>query len=398
MTTNDNVIRFSSAAHGFRPGRLLIPDRLVEARLAERKTQTELANLVGVSRQAVSSYEMGDKQPEPETMANIARHLKQPIGYFTRPEMASFGRRSTLFFRKVGTDTKRRNQACSVYADWLVSTAATLSEYANYPAVDLPSFEPSGKFDSYSEDEIEDCAEKVRQHFGLGWGPISNVVRLLEAKGIVVCRVEMEGENVEAFSFWSGDRPFVFLSSDKSSGARARYDAAHEMGHLCLHRWIGEEEIEDKSRLKEIEREANRFAGAFLLPRRSFPNEVYSSRAESFIDLKARWKAAIQAMVYRCKDLGLFDDRQATNLYKQISYKKWRKTEPLDDGPSKIEIEAPVVLAQITSLLLESGKLSGADIASKLGLSTKVLSQMLSVDEAALTGSDEVEAFRPTLK
>ena len=37
-------------------------------------------------------------------------------------------------------------------------------------------------------------------------------------------------------------------------------------------------------------------------------------------------------MVYRCKDLGIFDEQQITNLYKQISYKKWHKKEPLD-GP-----------------------------------------------------------------
>lgn len=100
------------------------------------------------------------------------------------------------------------------------------------------------------------------------------------------------------------------------------------MAHLCLHRWVGSEEIDDPLRLKEIEREADRFAGAFLLPGKSFPNEVYSARAESFIDLKARWKVSIQAMVYRAKDLGLFDDRQVTNIYKQISFKKWRTTEP----------------------------------------------------------------------
>jgi Zn-dependent peptidase ImmA (M78 family) len=84
--------------------------------------------------------------------------------------------------------------------------------------------------------------------------------------------------------------------------------------------------------LKQIEREANRFAGAFfLLPQTSFTNEVHTTRLDAFIELKRRWKVAIQAMVYRCKNLEIFDEYQITNLYIQISRRKWKTKEPLDD-------------------------------------------------------------------
>ena len=75
-----------------------------------------------------------------------------------------------------------------------------------------------------------------------------------------------------------------------------------------LHRGVGQEDIEDPKTLKRIEAEANRFAGALLLPRQSFPNEVFTTRLDAFVALKGRWKVAIQAMVFRCKDLGLFDE------------------------------------------------------------------------------------------
>jgi Zn-dependent peptidase ImmA (M78 family)/transcriptional regulator with XRE-family HTH domain len=379
MAATNNVIDISQAARGKHPGRLLIPARLTEARVAKKMTQAQLAALIEVSRQAVSTYELGTKNPDPEVMLRMSRVLEQPMTYFTRSEIPSFGKRSTVFFRKTGADTKKRNQACAVHADWLVSAAATLSNYAHLPKVDLPSFEPSGVGNCYSEDEIEVVAETVRKHFNLGLGPISNVVRLLEAKGVIVCRQKMEGEKVGAFSFWSGDRPFIYLASDRESAARARFDAAHELGHLCLHKWIGEDEIEDRDRLKEIEQEADRFAGAFLLPNKSFPNEVFSSRAEGFIELKARWKVSIQAMTYRCKDLGVFDDRQTTNIYKQISYKKWRTIEPLD-GENGLPIEEPVVLSKLTDLLLDSGKVSAADVALEAGPSPETLSQILGTD------------------
>lgn len=374
MTSPNNVFPFPSAAHADRIGRLLIPERLTEARLAARITQTDLAERVGVSRQAVSSYEQGDKNPEPNVMARIASVLEQPISFFTKQERRDFGKHSATFFRKVGSDTKRRNQACAVYAQWLSATAYAFDSIANYPAVDLPSFEPRGS--RYDEEEIEEYAERTRQHLGLGLGPISNVVRLMEAKGVIVSRYRIEGDSIEAFSYWSGSRPFVFLSSVKESAARARFDAAHELGHLCLHRWVGSEEIEDKDRLKEIEHEADRFAGAFLLPRKSFPNEVYSPRAESFIDLKSRWKVSIQAMVYRSKDLGLFDDRQVMNIYKQISYKKWRTLEPLDKGPGALSFEEPLLLKRVAELVFQSGRYSIDSFKSDVGLSVRDLEHL----------------------
>ncbi len=397
MAEMNNVIHISQAARERFSGRLLIPARLTEARLAKKLTQSQLAAEVKVSRQAVSTYELGTKSPDPEVMVRIAKTLGQPITFFTREEIPSFGKRSTLFFRKTGADTKKRNQACAVHADWLVSAAATLSNYANLPQVDIPSFEPSGDGSSYTGDEIEYFAGKTRDHFNLGIGPISNVVRLLEAKGVIVCRQKMEGENVGAFSFWSGDRPFIYLASDKKSAARARFDAAHELAHLCLHRWIGEDEIEDKDRLKEIEQEADRFSSAFLLPSKSFPNEVFSSRAEGFVELKARWKVSIQAMAYRCKDLGVFDDRQTTNIYKQISYKKWRTTEPLD-GENGLPIEEPVVLRKITNLLLDSGKVSAADFAMEIGPASEISGAILGVDRLRADVETQTEAPDFSLK
>lgn len=398
MASNDsNVVRFPGAAREENHGRRLIPSRLLEARLAKRLNQTELAAIIGVSRQAISSYELGDKTPEPATMRALAEALGQPIGFFTQEATPAFGAFSANFFRKTGADTKRRNMACEVFARWLSQTAYVFDEVANYPKVDLPSFEPSSSTSShYEDDEIEAIAEKVRDHFGLGLGPISNVVRLLETKGVLIARVQIPGENIEAFSYWSGQRPFIFMASEKESGARARFDVAHELGHLVLHRWIGVDDLEDKDRLKEIESEADRFAGAFLLPRRSFPNEVYSPRLMAFVDLKMRWKVSIGAMIYRCKNLGLFDEQQVTNLYKQISFKKWRKMEPLD-GPNGLPLEQPLLLRRVSELVLESGRLHKDAVTSALSFSPEMIEQLAGLPTGYLA-SGHIADFEPTLK
>jgi len=218
---------------------------------------------------------------------------------------------------------------------------------------------------------------------------------LLESKGIVVCRYELQGENVEAFSFWNGSRPFIFMASDKESGVRIRYDLAHELGHLILHRWVEQSEIDDPARLKVIESEANRFAGAFLLPKTSFPNEIYTLRLDAFLPLKERWKVSIQSMVYRCKDLEIIDADQYLNLYKQISFRKWRKKEPLDD-PRQIPLEQPRLLKRAMELVLEKRK-KPDEITNELHLSGDWIEVFCNLDPGSFRGRQPSD-FEPTLK
>lgn len=206
----------------------------------------------------------------------------------------------------------------------------------------------------------------------------------------------MKGENVEAFSFWNGSRPFIFMASEKKAGVRSRFDLAHELGHLVMHRHIDGAEIEDKATLKEIERQADRFAGAFLLPKHSFPNEVFTPRLDAFIDLKRRWRVSIQAMIYRCSDLGLFDEYQILNMRKQVSFRKWRTQEPLDD-PEIIPLENPRVLSKAFELIAQSGRMSVEELKASVQISPRFIEAMCLLPEGALTTKDP-PPVQPTLK
>ncbi len=393
MATN-NVVNFLGAA---RPatGRRLIPGRIRAARKFARKSQGELGDDIGVSRQAVSAYERGDKAPDPEIFDKIIVALEQPAGFFTAEDSGSFGATGPRFFRRFGSDTARRNDACAILGDWFVQTAHYLDQYVNYPDVFLPEA-ASGDPDGYSVEEIESAAENCRARWGLGHGPISNVLALLESKGVAVCRYEMTGENVEAFSFWNGPRPFIFMASEKECGVRTRYDLAHELGHLILHRSIEETELEDKTILKRIEREADRFAGAFLLPHRSFPNEVYTPRLDAFVSLKRRWLVSIQAMIYRCSDLGIIDPDGILNLRKQISFRKWRTKEPLDD-PAIIPLEQPRLLRRAVEMVLDGQRRHPDEILSDLALSPRIVEALCNLPPKSLTGAQS-EVVELTLK
>lgn len=389
-TDKTKVIPFPKAALDPSVGRLLIPERISQARIAAGLSQAELARSVGVTRQSISYFENGERSPDFDTLLAIARGVEQPLRFFSTPERRGFGKRSSNFFRKQGPDTKRRNAACDQYADWLAQAAYAFDDYINLPKVNLPSFEPSGQEadqNRYSPDEIERLAQSTREQMGLGLGPISNSVRLLESHGVAVARLILKEENVGAFSFWSGSRPFIFMASDKESAARARFDVCHELGHLVLHRWVTQDELEDKSRLKEIEREADYFSGAFLLPRGSFPNEIISPRLDAFLDLKKRWKVSIQAMIYRCKNLGIFDEDQCVNLYKQISFKKWRTQEPLD-GPAGLPIEEPLLLRRAAEMVFENNRMRADELLQRLGLNDNTVESLLGLPLGTLSPID----------
>jgi Zn-dependent peptidase ImmA (M78 family)/DNA-binding XRE family transcriptional regulator len=363
---SDNIVKLPLTARTASAERLLIPAKLRNARIKSRLNQSELADCIGVSRQAVSSYELGDKSPDPQVMIKIIQELGQPISYFTTKELPSFGETGTKFYRSFGVKTKKLNNMSEVLGQWFVQVTKYFDEFVNYPEVQLPDVSPATKNGRYSVEEIEYIATDLRKLWGLGFGPISNLVRLVESKGIIVTRYEISEAQIEAFSFWNGNKPFIFLSSIKESAVRSRFDVAHELGHIILHRGVDQVEIEDKETLKQIESEANRFAGAFLLPMQSFPNEIFTTKLDAFRDLKLRWKVAIQAMIYRCKDLELFDDFQITNLYKQISRKKWRKVEPFDD---EFPFEQPRLLKRAVELVVDNDKKLPSEILAELTLS-----------------------------
>lgn len=387
-----NVVHFATG----RPvqGRRLVPSRLRDARVAKGWNQSDLAAAVNVSRQAVSAFEQGEKGPDADTMLRIAAALDQSISYFVNDDSPTFGETSTRFMRAFGAETKRRNLKCEVLGKWFAQVSRYFYNLISFPEVKILSFSPSDTSGRYSTEEIEEAAEACRRAWGLGLGPISNVLGLLENNGIIICRSEFSDENIEAFSFWNGPRPFIFLASRKDSAVRARFDAAHELGHLVLHRWVGPEELEDPKTLKLIEAEANRFAGAFLMPRQSFQNEIFTTRLDAFVDLKRRWKVAIQAMIYRCKNLGIFDEDQITNMYKQISFRRWRTNEPLDN---ELVREEPRLLKRAVEIVLSSGKKLADEIINEICLSAAIVSELvgISIDQFRTKGSSE---FVPLLK
>ena len=249
------------------------PERLVQAREARGLTSVALSEIVGVSASAISHYERGEHAPKPEVAEQIAKRLNLPLAFFLRPASIKQG---MLFWRSINSATKHSRTRATRKLEWLREAVSYFSEYLEFPPVQVPDLEPPADFREIEDSTIESFAAQVRSYWRLGRGPIADVVRSLEANGICVARDSMGTSKLDGLSMFAEDRPYVFLNSDKGSYFRSRFDAAHELGHMVLHRSISARALQQPGAHKILEDQAHLFAAAFLLPAKEFSDELYS--------------------------------------------------------------------------------------------------------------------------
>jgi Zn-dependent peptidase ImmA (M78 family)/transcriptional regulator with XRE-family HTH domain len=372
-----------------RPGTLgFVGARLREGREARGLSASALAEILEVSRQAVSQYENGQKVPRPEVMQKIQETLNLPSDFFWRPVTEPKSRK--FFWRSNSAATKTERIRAAHKFEWLETIVEYLETYIKFPDVNFPDFGhlfSDGRMPRHpsalSFDLIESLATKTREFWGLGnEGSISNIVWLLENNGAIVTRSELHAETLDAFSAWSDEgRPFVFLASDKESAARSRFDAAHELAHIVLHRNVDRTCLTRAAEFRLIEDQAHRFAGAFLLPGAAFANDFSVASLDAFHALKLKWHVAIAMMIHRAADLGLVTEDQARRLWINRTRRNWRIREPLDDT---LPVETPRLLLRSFSALLSESVQSKFEILSRLALPSKDIEGLACLPEGFL--------------
>jgi len=209
------------------------------------------------------------------------------------------------------------------------------------------------------------AAEVLRQRWGLGNAPVTNLTHLVESKGVRIFSLPAECNTVDAYSLrWFGT-PVVFLTPGKTA-ERRRFDLAHELGHLILH------SEREGFQGQAAEDEANQFAAAFLMPRAGLLGRpLRSATLDTILAERSRWKVAAMALTYRLHGLGFLTDWEYRNLCLELSRRGYRRSE--EGG---VPHESSLLLTKV--LKSQRSKNVGLeDIAVGVGLTTKELSQHL---------------------
>ncbi len=278
-----------------------------------RLTSKALAELVGVTPVQITRIERGDNIPKKETIEKIATALKYPKDFFFGNDLDELDKGSASFRSMVAMTAKERDAALAagslayLLSDWV-------SERFELPEPDL--------LDLGQESEPAVAARILRQHWYLGEQPIGNMVQLLESKGLRVYSLSENTKNVDAFSCWRKNVPFIFLNTFKTA-EHSRFDAAHELGHLVLHKHGGPKQG------RQVEIEANDFASSFLMPEADILAKIPCiTSIDQLIYAKKRWRVSVMALTYRLRKLGIISKRNYRTLCIQLSSYGYRTKEP----------------------------------------------------------------------
>ncbi len=313
--------------------------RVKEALQYRAKSMTELAQEIGVSKQAMSQYVNGESVPKYENILKIAYALQFPYEYFMSEDYCSTVTGKT-YFRSLASATKKLRNSQKIKLEYATKLYNVLLDYVDFPDLNLPDVI---SYDDYSAEMdqfeyMEDIARNVRECWGLGTGPIENFQYVLEKNGIIVTGFNGVDNKIDAFSqiVTTKDKKtsyIIALALGEKSQERLLFDMAHELGHILLHKWGEDEEDLSKEEFNKQERQANMFASALLLPRESFSESIkpYPLELEHYIQLKKKWHVSMQAMMYRACQLDVITANQFQYLMRKVSAKGWRKWEPGDN-------------------------------------------------------------------
>ncbi|CAE6864364.1 hypothetical protein R69658_07770 [Paraburkholderia aspalathi] len=359
-------------------------ERLSQILAARRLSQAQLASLVGVSPATVSKWRSGNQAPERETLERLAGVVNVTPEWFTRAPSAKV---SLPLFRSNASAHVAARAMLEARMEWAQDVALALSEFVDYPALNLPTRQFKEP-DEITPDEIELAASECRDLWRIGRTAVPDLALAIEGAGVVLIREETGISQIEGLSAWSDalGRPLVLLSADKDNGYRSRFDLAHELGHLILHRFIPRPT--ERDRHKQLEQQAHRFAGAFLLPAETFASEVRTPvTLDDLLLLKRRWGVSVAAIVMRLRALKILDEEAAQSLFKRRSARWGAKSEPGDGDRSP---ERPRLLRRTIDLLVEENVMPLDSIPRHIGLAAHDIEMLAGLSEGYFQGKPKV--------
>ena len=333
------------------------PSRLEVARLRRGITKRSLAERVRISPRNLARLSSGEQIPSESTVTSFSESLNFPQAFFFGNDLELPPEAGSSFraFSRLPARLRHRALAAGALG---ISLSDWIDQRFSLPSPDIPQCE---------DYDPESAAEQVRGQWNLREDqPIDNMIYLLESHGARVFSLAEDTLEVDAYSFWRGTVPYVFLNTMKSA-ERSRMDAAHELGHLVLHR------EQSPQRNREAEKEANQFGSAFLMPRSSVVARVsWGARLDEIADARQYWKVSLANLTYRLNEVGLLTENQRRWAFARMGRLGYRSNEP----NSNLARETSKVLDIVFQYLREDG-LSTVDVANNLSIYSDELNRLL---------------------
>jgi Zn-dependent peptidase ImmA (M78 family)/transcriptional regulator with XRE-family HTH domain len=298
-------------------------DRVRQARECCGLTQKQLSEATQRTQSAIAQIEIGYQGGSPEIIQAISEATRFPTSFFERPAAPDFPHTSLLFraHRAITSSQKREARQHARISYEMYSDLKLTAQCGNSPfRLKLSASSPSL------------AAQEARRSFGIPEGPIGHLINHFEHAGILVLALPaLRGR--DAFSFWIENLPVIAVLSC-GLGDHLRVTAAHELGHLLIHKNKPSSQVND--------READEFALEFLMPKSEFLRDLTDPiDLDKLAAAKEKWRVPMITILRRLRDL-----RRLTKLsyeyHSEIIKSRWGDSEPV-----LLAIEKPRLLRKL---------------------------------------------------
>jgi Zn-dependent peptidase ImmA (M78 family) len=335
--------------------------RQLEDRIAKR-----------VSAQMIGKYERDEATPPDDVLEVLARVLGTTIQALKEgPRLALDG----IEFRKRAATTSRERSRLEGQALQRITAYLAIEAALGLSSVvwDKPRGAP---YPIRDISDAEHAARSVREHWSLGADPIPCLAELLEERGVKVLSFDLTdvfGMAAEVRSA-RGDTVHVVVVRSDDYSERKRFTLAHELAHIVM-------DVTGLPDEKNVERAAHRFAGAFLMPTEVLWNEIGKRRSSisigELVQLKKLLGVSIQALTYRCRDLGLINAHVFRGLFLEFSRRGWRSPPYREPGVMDPKQEEPRRFQRLVLRALAEDVVTSQQAADALQIDVIQLDQLM---------------------
>jgi Zn-dependent peptidase ImmA (M78 family)/DNA-binding XRE family transcriptional regulator len=331
------------------------PQMVELARNARGLTQADLASQLSFTQATLSRIERGLAPVDETALAELAGALQFPSSFFfqqggTHNAKLKYARvrrsASAKLLDKIDADNNIRARAIK-----------ELFKPFEFEQSDLPDMPIHPIYGS-----AKHVARALRERWRLPRGPIPNLTRLVESKGLFVVHADFFGcPKLDGITYqFSGEVPDIIFLNQYASSDRMRFTLAHELGYRIMHAIpVGWEQAKS---------EADDFASEFMVPDDEIRPYLRKLTLNSLIELKKYWGMSMAFFVYKAQKLKVVNERQAKYLRFKISEVSDGKREPPE---TDIPREEPLMVKQMIELHR-----------TRLGYSTEELCAAVHLQEA----------------
>lgn len=324
---------------------------ILMAREARGLTQADLAQRLNSYKANISRLEHGDTMVDEAMLMALSEAMHFPPQFFLQKgEILPV----SLSYRK------RKN----VPAKLITPIEAQMNIIRRHVQLVLGAIQQqAGSLPVYEVTERQSPAQianLVRKLWNMPTGPIDNLSRLLEDKGIIISSFDFGTDRVDSRSMLTDDnQPIIFLNRNLL-GDRQRFSLAFELGHLIMHTFC------IVAHGRDINHEANHFAAEFLMPAKDILKDFKDGITLPLLgELKRKWKVSMIALLYRADDLGFLTPNQKRYLVQQFNDQKIRRREPPQLDVPK---EPPLRIRQLITELMQRAKLNVFQLCTLLAI------------------------------